>query len=208
MSLQIVVILVIVFVIGWWVYSSSKPQPSVNEQETFMSSIEEEPVQQQLSMPTNNEPLQKTFELVDIENPKLRVNSDIFQGTKTVIQWDSKRVNEMRKRFQIMRVLDRMEFREGSNVIEVYRTVSSDSVSTFVFPRADSDDDIIEIKMQISEDPSDTKSPHKQKHNLDVFKKQAIMIPDDMIATIRNLEVSYSTRQSSSGPRAIDTHSS
>jgi hypothetical protein len=107
-----------------------------------------------------------------------------------------------------MRVLDRMEFREGSNVIEVYRTVSSDSVSTFVFPRADSDDDIIEIKMQISEDPSDMKSPHKQKHNLDVFKKQAIMIPDDMIATIRNLEASYSTRQSSSGPRAIDTHSS
>jgi hypothetical protein len=211
MSLPIIAILVIVLVAAWWFYNSQKPAPSI-ELDTFASSNEEEEptttTTQQLSTPTNNEPAKNTFELVDIENPKLRVNSDVLKGTKTMIKWDSKRVHEMRKRFQIMRVLDRMEFHEGSNLIEVYRAVSTDSVSTFVFPRVDSDDEIIELKTQISEDPSDTKSPHKQKHNLDVFKKQDILIPNDMIATIRDLETSYSTRQSSSGPRAIDTHSS
>jgi hypothetical protein len=209
---QILTILALIVLLVWYF------RRSASMKEDVVQPVPEEP-QNPIIKPTTPAPIitpqplpsepskPKSFELIDIENPKLRVNSDVLKGTKKVVVWDSKRVSELRKRFQVIRILDQIEFQEGSNVIEVYRVVATESLSTFVFPRADSDDDIIELKTKISEDPSKAASKQKQKPEMNIFRQQVIGIPDDMIERIRELDVSYSKRQASSGPKAIDTHS-
>ncbi len=204
MSIQLIIVIVIIALFVWYFKQNTPvPHESGPLKEDVVDAVEQ-PILSERFTAVPESTQQGDFGY-DLATNKLRIGSEVLEGSKTLIVWDSKRVNELRKRFQVMQVLDRVEFRQGTNVIEVYRAVS-DKLSTYVFPRADSDDEIVELKTEIPEDT--TKSPYRQKPNLDVFKKQEILIPADMIETIRALETTYSTRQASSGPKAIDTHSS
>ena len=134
----------------------------------------------------------------------MSVNNKILAGSRLLILPDSKRTNELRKRFNAKNVLDRIRFNEDSNVIEVYRVVS-DNVYTYMFPDAKSDEIIIQLVTQVSEDPSGTKVP---KTSTNKMPQMVVGVPAELIASIRGLEVLYSKRKSSTGPKAIDTHSS
>lgn len=146
----------------------------------------------------------KVYEMIDFENPRMSVNNKILAGSRLLILPDSKRTNELRKRFNAKNVLDRIRFNEDSNVIEVYRVVS-DNVYTYMFPDAKSDEIIIQLVTQVSEDPSGTKVP---KTSTNKMPQMVVGVPAELIASIRGLEVLYSKRKSSTGPKAIDTHSS
>jgi hypothetical protein len=146
----------------------------------------------------------KVYEMIDFENPRLSVNNETLTGSRMLVLPDSKRANELRKRFDAKNVLDRIEFHEGSNVIEVYRVVS-DNVYTYMFPDAKSDENIIKLVTQVSEDPS---SKRPKKNDPPTKMSKPVGVPPELISAIQSLEVSYSKRKSSTGPRAIDTHSS
>lgn len=148
----------------------------------------------------------KTYEVIDFMNPKLRVGTDVLNGTKGIIVWDSPRVNQLRKDFHVKNVIDRTDFEEGTkNRIEVYRAVS-DNVYTYVFPDANTDE-VIQLKMQVQEDPSMSNTPKKAKA-VEQEDTTSSYIPPGLIAKVKEFEKTYALRQSSSGPKAIDTHSS
>lgn len=153
----------------------------------------------------------QTFELLDYLKPTLRTDTGkVMSGTNRIVVWDSARVNTLRKRFRVQNVLQRMEFQEGDLQIEVYRAVNGTGLDTYVFPRAGDDDSVIELeRKKTSDDPSETESTNKiRADKMNVFLSDASMIPQDLLPMIRELEVSYKTRQSSSGPKAVDTHRS
>ncbi len=147
----------------------------------------------------------KMYEMIDFENPRISVNNKMIPGSRLLILQDSKRANELRKRFNAKSVLDRIEFHDDDlNVIEVYRVVS-DNVYTYMFPDANSDDFIIQLVTQVSEDPSETKLP--KKYEPTNKKTLTVGVPPDLSSVIQGLEGLYAKRKSSTGPKAIDTHS-
>lgn len=213
----------IVLVIAVLAYLYSKGQAEQKEQEEFTSSFTAEIVPvtagnkdqeslKELSQPSSLPP-QNTFELIDFMSPRLKVeglnNMRVLEGNNRIVVWDSPRVNLLRKRFDVKNVMQRLEFREGDNTIEVYRALANEQVVTFVFPHENNDSDIIPLMIRsTSDDPSDTSSRNKTKGVLDVMKEEPENVPSDLIPLIRDLQSSYATRQSSSGPKAIDTHRS
>jgi hypothetical protein len=170
----------------------------------------------ELSQPVESSSRQNTqtavFELIDFMTPRLKVGGNtmrVLEGNNRIVVWDSPRVNLLRKQFNVKNVMQRLEFREGDNTIEVYRALADDRVVTFVFPHENDDSDIIPLMIRsTSDDPSETSSRNKTKGVLDVTKTDTDNVPSDLIPLIRDLQSSYATRQSSSGPKAIDTHRS
>jgi hypothetical protein len=204
MYAYVLIFLIVVVLLLAWNFGIPNADPSREEK----SSDELATKESFLAQEQEPEEQQKTYELVDAETPALRVGPDVLKGSKKLISWDSSRVHLLRNRFGALRILDRMEFQEGPNVIEVYRVVSSESLTVFVFPRADSNEDVIELKTQIgSEDPSDTPRQKARKADRD-STPQMVGIPSNLTERIRELDLTYSQRQTSSGPRAVDTHSS
>lgn len=167
----------------------------------------------ELSQPVESSSPENTstavFELLDFMTPRLKVGVKMLEGNNRIVVWDSPRVNLLRKQFNVKNVMQRLEFREGDNTIEVYRALADDRVVTFVFPRENDDSDIIPLLIRsTTDDPSETSSRNKTKGVLDVTKTDTDNVPSDLIPLIRDLQSSYATRQSSSGPKAIDTHRS
>ena len=162
------------------------------------------------SSPQNISPA--VFELIDFMSPRLKVEGKtmrVLEGNNRIIVWDSQRVNLLRKKFNVKNVMQRLEFREGDNIIEVYRALADDHIVTFVFPRENDDSDIIPLMTRsTTDDPSETSSRNKKKGVLDVMKEEPENVPSDLLPLIRDLQSSYATRQSSSGPKSIDTHRS
>lgn len=203
MSIWVIMVISIVLALCFWSKKNAKEAISSNktprqQPSSFVAAA---------SQPNNvfESAAPRTFELIDFTTePRLRVGSNVLQGNKMMILWDSERINQLRKQFQVKNVLDRIEFKEGPNVIEVYRGVS-DNLYTFVFPDANTDE-VIQLNEKFSEDPSEKKvTPKKEKT---MWKEDtSINIPPELIETIRQLDVTYSKRQSASGPKAVDTHS-
>lgn len=178
----------------------------MKEQESLKELSQPPPVAQNTSSPT-------VFELIDFMSPRLKVEGlgtmRVLEGNNRIVVWDSPRVNLLRKRFDVKNVMQRLEFHEGDNTIEVYRALANEQVVTFVFPHENDDSDMIPLMIRsTSDDPSETSSRNKTKGVLDVTKTDTENVPSDLIPLIRDLQSSYATRQSSSGPKAIDTHRS
>ena len=151
-----------------------------------------------------------SFELIDFMTPRLKKDMRVIEGSNRIIVWDSPRVNLLRKQFQVKNVMQRLEFQdEAAGKIEVYRALADDRVVSFVFPNENDDSDIIPLlPRSTSDDPSGTPSRNKEKSVLDVTKAEPDNVPSDLLPLIRDLQMSYAARQSSSGPKAVDTHRS
>jgi hypothetical protein len=152
-----------------------------------------------------------TFEMIDYQNPKLRANKSTLSGTNKIVVWNSARVNTLRERFDVQNVLQRLEFHnEANKVIEVYRAVNKTGLDTYVFPIEGDDELVVRLDgYKPSDDPSETASTNKiPMDRMNVFLSDESMIAPELVPMIRELETSYKARQSSSGPKAVDTHRS
>lgn len=173
--------------------ADQRPQEQQQQQQDFQAVVEND----------------TTYELVDYVNPKLKVGTTVLHGTRSLVVWDSARVNQLRRDFRVSNVLDRMTFEQDTtNVIDVYRAVS-DNVYTYVFPNAQTDE-LIQLKSPtFSDDPTESTARQQNKKPMGkTVDTTTLNIPPELIAKVQELEKTYTTRQSSSGPRAIDTHSS
>ncbi len=153
------------------------------------------------------------FELLNFMDPRLRTDlGKIIRGRNKIVVWDSQRVNTMRRVNNVKNVLQRLEFRDddNDNTIEVYRAVNQTGIDTYVFPLQEDDENVIVLARQhVSDDPSETRSVQRTPvEKMNVFLSDDSMVPPDLVPVIRELEGSYKARQSSSGPKAVDTHRS
>lgn len=153
------------------------------------------------------------YKLLNYLEPLLRTNrNDTLKGTNKLVVWDSKRVNTLRREYNVKNVLQRLEFVDetNGNTIEVYRAVTETGLDTFVFPERDADETVILLERERSlDDPSETRSTQKiPMDKMNVFLSDESTIPAELVPMIRDLESSYKARQASSGPKAVDTHRS
>lgn len=154
---------------------------------------------------------EKEYSLVDYLTPTLlSITGKTLKGINRLVVWDSARTNTLRGKYNVKNVLQRLEFEEDGKKIEVYRAVNATGVSTYVFPQEGDDSTVVLIdQMKTTDDPSETASTNKiPTDKMNVFLTDNSMVPPALLPLVQNLEGMYKSRQSSSGPKSIDTHRS